>query len=67
MAVNSESAMNALFVVLAELFDTWLRIITCDASRKSRFVIPRFMTRWFLPKQHSVNVASPLMGEWTRQ
>ena len=32
----SECAVNALFGVLAELVDTRLRIVTCDASRKNR-------------------------------
>mgnify|MGYP001794271203 CR=1 FL=1 len=61
--VNSDRAVNALFAILAELFDTRLRIVTCDASRK----IPMFMKRWRLAKQHSVTVAVPCTGEWTGQ
>ena len=52
---NSERAVNALFAGLAELFDTRLRIVTCDASRKTHFVIPTSMKRCRLAKQHSVN------------
>ena len=43
-AVNTEHALGALFAVLDELFDTRLRNITCDASRKTHFVIPMSMT-----------------------
>ena len=51
--------------VLAELFDTRLRNVMCDASRKTHFVIPTSMKRWRLAKQHSVNVDEPCMDEWT--
>ena len=51
--VNSQRAVNALFAVLAELFDTWLRIFTRDASRKMFLVIPTSM------EQHLVNVDVP--------
>ena len=53
---NSERAVNALFGVLAELFDTRLRIVTCDGSRKTHLVIPTSMKRCRLAKQHSVNI-----------
>ena len=43
--LNSERAVNALFAILAELFDTRLRIFTCYGSRKAHFVIPMSMTR----------------------
>ena len=57
--VNSER-------ILTERFDTRLRIVMCDASRKTHFVIPTSMKRWRLAKQHSVNIDMPRMGEWTR-
>ena len=47
---NSERAVNALFGVLAQLFDTRLRIFTCDASRKTQFVIPTSKKRCRLAK-----------------
>ena len=58
--INSER-----FAVLTELFDTGLRIVTCDASRKTHIVIPMSMERWRLAKQHSVSVHMPCMGDWT--
>ena len=66
MVENSERAVNALFGVLAELFDTRLRIVTCDGSRKTHFVIPTSMKRYRLAKQHSVNAHRATHGEWTR-
>ena len=42
----------AVTVVVSELFDTLLRIVTCDASRKTHFVIPTSMPRQRLAKEH---------------
>ena len=61
--VNSECAVNALFAVLAELFDTWPRDFTYEGSRNTHFVIPTSMTISRLTKQHLANVGVPHMGE----